>query len=88
LGSKKKIFFTKLQKVLAIWCRGVFRHLHMDAGASVPLQGGSDESVGDLATFGVLTVSDRASQGIYEDQGGPAILNFFSEAVKSRCVRI
>lgn len=33
--------------------------------------------------FGVLTVSDRASQGVYEDLGGPAILQFFSEAIAS-----
>ena len=54
------------------------------ASTSVPLNGGSDESIGDLATFGVLTISDRASAGIYEDESGPAILNFFQEAIKSK----
>ncbi|KAK9823601.1 hypothetical protein WJX72_004147 [[Myrmecia] bisecta] len=49
-----------------------------------PLAGGSTESVGDLARFGVVTVSDRASAGVYEDLSGPAILQFFSEAIKSR----
>ncbi|MDA0926067.1 MAG: molybdopterin adenylyltransferase [archaeon] len=53
---------------------------------------GSAEHVGDHAVFGIVTVSDRASQGTYEDEGGPAILSFFQEAIKSpwtthyRCV--
>uniref|UniRef100_A0A061SHD3 molybdopterin molybdotransferase n=1 Tax=Tetraselmis sp. GSL018 TaxID=582737 RepID=A0A061SHD3_9CHLO len=45
--------------------------------------GGKTESIGDFARFGVLTVSDRASAGIYEDESGPAIISFFSEAVNS-----
>ncbi len=49
------------------------------------LEGGSDESVGDLARFGIVTVSDRASTGVYEDLSGPAILRFFHEAIKSKC---
>ncbi len=53
-----------------------------------PLSGGSAESVGDGATFGVVTVSDRASTGVYEDLSGPAILQFFAEAVQSECARI
>ena len=39
--------------------------------------------VGDPATFGILTVSDRANSGEYEDKGGPAILGFLNEAVAS-----
>ncbi len=39
--------------------------------------------VGDPATFGILTVSDRAYSGEYEDEGGPAILGFFEEAIVS-----
>ena len=46
--------------------------------------GGGKDSVGDPCVLGVLTVSDRASQGLYEDLGGPAILRFFEEAIKSR----
>eukprot|EP00891_Asterochloris_glomerata_P004425 jgi/Astpho2/4425/e_gw1.00067.305.1_t len=49
-----------------------------------PLSGGSDDTVGDLAKFGVVTISDRASSGVYQDLSGPAILGFFSEAIKSR----
>ena len=48
-----------------------------------PLQGGSHDSVGDSAILGVLTVSDRASKGIYSDKSGPAILQFFQEALRS-----
>lgn len=48
------------------------------------LEGGSDDSLGDLARFGVVTVSDRASGGVYDDLSGPAILAFFHEAIKSR----
>jgi len=31
--------------------------------------------------IGILTVSDRASRGEYEDKGGPAIAEFFKEAL-------
>ena len=50
-----------------------------------PLEGGSTDSIGDAAVLGVVTVSDRASAGVYNDESGPAILRFFREAVKSRC---
>lgn len=49
-----------------------------------PLSGGDLDSVGDPCVLGVLTVSDRASWGAYEDLGGPAILRFFEEAMKSK----
>jgi len=49
-----------------------------------PLSGG-DETVGKgTARIGVLTVSDRASAGIYEDLGGPEIIKFLKKAIKSR----
>jgi molybdopterin adenylyltransferase len=35
------------------------------------------------ATIGVLTVSDRASTGTYEDKGGPAIIEVLSEFIVS-----
>ena len=38
---------------------------------------------GDLCRFGVLTASDRASSGDYEDRSGPAIEDFLREAVTS-----
>ena len=40
--------------------------------------------VGDPAKFGILTVSDRAHNGEYEDEGGPAIIEFFKQAVASK----
>lgn len=50
----------------------------------LPLEGGSEDCLGDSARFGIVTVSDRASGGVYEDQSGPAILQFFHEAIKSK----
>jgi len=35
------------------------------------------------AHIGVVTVSDRASTGVYEDRGGPALAQFFVEVMKS-----
>jgi hypothetical protein len=39
-----------------------------------PMRGGNADSIGDHCTIGILTVSDRASAGKYEDKGGPEIL--------------
>lgn len=35
------------------------------------------------ARIGVVTVSDRASQGVYEDRGGPAIQEYLAETLTS-----
>jgi molybdopterin adenylyltransferase len=35
------------------------------------------------ARIGIVTVSDRASRGEYEDRGGPAIREYFAEALAS-----
>ena len=35
------------------------------------------------ARIGILTVSDRASQGLYEDKGGPAIRDWLTRALTS-----
>ena len=48
-------------------------------------RGGDGKSLGDHVKLGVVTVSDRASAGVYDDLSGPAILKFFEEALKSRC---
>lgn len=37
----------------------------------------------DVARIGVLTVSDRASRGDYEDRGGPAIRDYLNEVLTS-----
>ena len=39
--------------------------------------------VGDPAKIGIITISDRAHSGEYRDEGGPAILGFFEEAIAS-----
>ncbi len=36
-----------------------------------------------VARIGIVTVSDRASRGEYEDRGGPAILQYFHEVLTS-----
>ena len=36
-----------------------------------------------IARIGILTVSDRASQGVYADQGGPAIRDWMTRALRS-----
>lgn len=36
------------------------------------------------AKIGIVTVSDRASQGVYEDRGGPAIREYLAEILTSR----
>ena len=38
----------------------------------------------DFCRFGILTASDRASSGDYEDLSGPAIEDFLHEAISSR----
>ena len=40
-------------------------------------------SAGEPCRFGVLTASDRASAGEYEDRSGPAIEAFLDEALTS-----
>ena len=52
------------------------------AAKNLELCGGS--AYEDEVIFGIVTVSDRASKGVYEDLSGPAILDFFHEAIKSR----
>jgi molybdopterin adenylyltransferase len=37
----------------------------------------------DIARIGILTISDRASRGEYEDKGGPAIRDWFSRVLTS-----
>jgi len=40
------------------------------------------------ARIGIVTVSDRASRGEYEDRGGPAILEYFQEVLSSEWVPV
>jgi len=45
--------------------------------------GGSNGSVGDQINIGIITVSDRAYKGEYLDEGGPKVIEFFSEIMDS-----
>ncbi len=38
---------------------------------------------GSSARIGIVTVSDRASRGVYDDRGGPAIRDYLAEALTS-----
>jgi len=42
-----------------------------------------DSDVPTIARIGVLTISDRASRGEYEDRGGPAIVEYLRDVVTS-----
>jgi molybdopterin adenylyltransferase len=42
-----------------------------------------DPSLSSTIRIGIVTVSDRASRGEYEDQGGPAIEHYLREVVAS-----
>ncbi|MCV4633326.1 molybdopterin adenylyltransferase, partial [Escherichia coli] len=37
----------------------------------------------DLLTVGLVSVSDRASSGVYQDQGIPALKEWLSAALKN-----
>lgn len=45
-------------------------------------------SVRKSARIGILTVSDRASRGVYEDKGGPAIHDWLTQALLSPWVSV
>ena len=47
----------------------------------IPLS--ADHSTRATAQIGIVTVSDRASRGEYEDLGGPAIENYLNEVLAS-----
>ena len=43
----------------------------------------SDASNQQTATIGIVVTSDRASAGVYEDRGGPAIKDTFNDYLRS-----
>lgn len=52
----------------------------MSAASPTPNRASSPETP---ARIGILTVSDRASRGEYEDRGGPAIRSYLEEVLES-----
>ena len=44
---------------------------------------GKDSHCGEHAILGIVTVSDRASSGTYQDEGGQAVLAFFRDGLAS-----
>ncbi len=53
----------------------------MSPSEDSPGEGNRDEQL--LACIGVVTVSDRASRGEYEDRGGPAIREYLAEVLST-----
>ena len=45
--------------------------------------GGNKNSIGEHVNIGIITVSDRAYNGTYNDEGGPKIIEFLSEIFDS-----
>ena len=65
-------------------CRAGNAHNAQEPEPEPPrMMGGSASAGGQHLKIGVLTVSDRASSGVYSDRGGPAILTFVSNTIKS-----
>ena len=56
----------------------------MSISMKAPTHGGDQSHPEDHVKLGVVTISDRASAGIYDDLSGPAVLEFFNEAIQSR----
>jgi molybdopterin adenylyltransferase len=40
----------------------------------------------DEITIGLISISDRASQGVYQDEGIPALQTWLSNAIRNTCV--
>ncbi|DAC58913.1 MAG TPA: molybdopterin adenylyltransferase [Candidatus Poseidoniaceae archaeon] len=59
------------------------RHELVNGLDAVSQLSGNAETCGDFVKIGIVTVSDRASRGDYDDEGGPAILEFFEQAIAS-----
>jgi len=74
---------SRLWHIHQIVCIPLVAHPYTISNMPVQLLGGDPTSIGDAAVFGVITVSDRASSGVYEDLSGPGSLQFFGEAVAS-----
>ena len=50
---------------------------------NVRVQNEDERAMSEVAKIGVVTVSDRASRGEYEDRGGPAIREYLGEVLRS-----
>lgn len=77
-GSKKK-------KASCICCR-VGSASQNEAAAEAPeppMYGGKSGAGLDSVKIGVITVSDRATAGVYTDRGGPAVLQCISTLLES-----
>ncbi len=67
-------------KLLTVCSSGIS---HRDNPETVPGTTGNLNHMETTAHIGVITVSDRASRGEYEDLGGPAIREYLTEVIAS-----
>ena len=44
---------------------------------------GAPEAPSDSLTIGLISISDRASAGVYEDKGIPGLVDWFTATLKS-----
>ena len=63
-----------------LWCKKT--NLVID-DTPPPRYGGIEIENSSTVRIGVITVSDRASKGIYPDQGGPEVLRCINDNIKS-----
>ena len=55
----------------------------MDNSTEGPAEGPTEEPSAVVARIGIVSVSDRASRGEYEDRGGPAVEAYLTEVLTS-----
>ena len=69
-----------------IWYSNQVKKQSQNRGVIVDFQkhgGGNKNSIGEHVNIGIITVSDRAYNGTYIDEGGPKIIEFLSEIFDS-----
>ena len=69
-----------------IWYSNQVKKQSQNRGVIVDFQknsGGNKNSIGEHVNIGIITVSDRAFNGTYIDEGGPKIIEFLSEIFDS-----
>ena len=69
-----------------IWYSNQVKKQSQNRGVIVDFKkhsGGNKNSIGEHVNIGIITVSDRAFNGTYIDEGGPKIIEFLSEIFDS-----
>ena len=69
-----------------IWYSNQVKKQSQNRGVIVDFKkhsGGNKNSIGEHVNIGIITISDRAFNGTYIDEGGPKIIEFLSEIFDS-----